>query len=1098
MFSRQTIGLGFVAATVATFSFISVTTAAPDRALQSKRSTPRIGAQPAGAEVRGGGFTPCDNADILVSENIDTTTVVPGNSINCYGYAGTPENRYGRSYDLSQGSTAGLELELTCIHFALAQNSVAGTATVNIYSDTDGIAGPLGDGSDLWPIGSIQRPIPETETTVYLTADAVTPYPLDPDSLIFVEVVMPATYPGTHEIGSNSAGELSPSWIRTTNNDCGIENWINPSALGFPNMHILEVIEVREAVASDPCNDPLADCAADVDGDGSVGVADVLAIIGSWGECGDGTFRPEGDIAPAPNGDCCVNVVDVLAVISDWGVECDTGGGIEGLGINEIRIDMEGTDTDEFIELIGDPGTVLDGYSYIVIGDGAGGSGVLETVIDLTGAVIPADGLLSIGDIDMVGAVPDFIVEGMSLENSDNVTHMLVGGLTALLDEDLDVDEDGILDAIYWVELVDEVGLVEVGYDGELVDLLYTDVLLGPVGIYPPAHVFRCPDGGEWYMGVFGNLAMDTAGEPNMCNVPDQDGDGVFDLVDNCYLANPDQVDCNANGVGDICDIAEGLSQDCNENGIADECEDDCDGNGVPDECDIANGAVDCDGNGVLDSCEPDCNENGIGDTCDITNGDSTDDNGNGIPDECEEGNLVYTSFEEPLVGAQYVDLGDPLVYHQLVNNVGQSDVEHVAISAEMGFTAWYINTRDGVGLTDGDYVGATDYTGTVGDYTDGLQGYQMSDCDGMMLVQFDTILASGAWNVSLDLFVQSTGWEADDAIVVDVLVDGGAVITILDSTGQDIDDMGIENVWLNLLQDLTGYTEATLRVSLDSNSGSEAIFLDNVVFSSNAIEDTDGDGIPDSQDNCALPNPGQEDCNANGIGDVCDLADGTSFDCNVNDIPDDCEADCNTNDIPDDCDIANGTSLDADGNGIPDECEVPNLFLVITGVYDVQLTTGAGPKGVELYVMTDIDDLSLYGIGGANNGGGTDGEEFMFPQVSAAAGTYIYITDDEVDFQTFFGFASDYQSGAMSINGDDAIELFENGNVIDTFGDINMDGTGTPWDYLDGWVKRISMTGPDGALFSIDSWTFSGIEMLVGDTNASTLSPFPIGGFTP
>jgi hypothetical protein len=367
-----------------------------------------------------------------------------------------------------------------------------------------------------------------------------------------------------------------------------------------------------------------------------------------------------------------------------------------------------------------------------------------------------------------------------------------------------------------------------------------------------------------------------------------------------------------------------------------------------------------------------------------------------------------------------------------------------------------------------------------------------------MMLVEFDTVTGSGGWNLSLNLFVAATGWEADDAIVVDVVVDGGAVLAVLDTTGQDIDDLDIEGVWLNLLLDLTGFTEATLRVSLDSNAGTEAIFMDNVVFSSNAIEDTDGDGIPDSQDNCYLPNPDQLDCNENGSGDVCDLADGTSFDCNVNDIPDDCEADCNGNDIPDDCDIANDPSIDADNNGIIDECEDPNTFLVITGVYDAQLTTGAGPKGAELYVLSDIVDLSLYGIGGANNGGGSDGQEFTFPAIAVTAGTYIYITDDEVDFQSFFGFAADYQSGAMSINGDDAIELFEDGIVIDTFGDINMDGTDTPWEYLDGWVKRISMTGPDGALFSIDSWTFSGIDTLEGDTNASTLNPFPIGGFTP
>ncbi len=1035
----------------------------------------------------------CDAMNTLVSENNDPDTILQGNAMNCFDGSGTPEHRYGRSHDLSSGSTAGQPLSLSCVHFAMAESSVSSTCTVNVYMDMDGAAGPSGDGSDLWYLGSADVSVEASSAPQSLTAMFDTPINLDADALIFIEIVVPESYPGTHEIGSNNAGESSPSWLRTSGGECGIGNWITPAELGFPNMHIVESIEVGEAVVPDPCDDPLDACAADVDGDNTVAVTDILEVIANWGACGDGTYRPNGDVAPMPNGDCCVDVQDILAVIAAWGSECG-GGGIDDIGINEVRIDQSGADYDEYVELVGPSGTPLDGYFYIVIGDGAGGSGVLETIVDLTGAVIGEDGYCSIGKGDMLISTPDFIVDGFSLENTDNVSHFLVTGLTAELQQALDVEADGVLDSQYWGKTIDEVGFVEVGYDGELVDLLYTDVLLGPVGIYPPAHVFRCPDAGDWNIGVYGNLAMDTPGTDNMCSESDLDEDGVFDLVDNCYLYNPGQEDCNGNDSGDPCDIADGLSFDCNMNDVPDECENDCNENGIADECDIADGMPDCDGNGVPDMCESDCNQNGVVDACDISNGTSNDDNGNGVPDECEEGNLQYTSFEEPLEGSQYADTGDPLVDHELLNNDGQSMVSWVSTGAEMGFTAYYFNTRDDVGLTDGDYVGATSYTGTVGAFPDGVQGYEFSDCDGMMQVVFDQASGSGTWNVSLDIFIQSTGWESDDAIVIDVVVDGGEVLAILDTTGQDVDDLDSEGAWFNLVKDLTGYTEATLRVALDSNSGSEAIYIDNVIFSSNAIEDSDGDGIPDSQDNCDLPNPDQLDCNGNGFGDVCDIEYGTSMDCNGNGIPDECEADCNTNGVPDDCDIANGTSEDADGNGIPDECEVVSGFMRITGVVDGPLP-GGSPKAIEVYVSSDIADLSLFGIGSANNGGGSDGEEFTFDSISVSAGTFLYVANNADDFFAFFGFAPDFVHSAANNNGDDAIELFENGNVIDTFGDINVDGTGQPWEYMDGWTYRTNGSGPDGVVFDIDSWTFSGINALDGATTNDTAKfPFPIG----
>jgi hypothetical protein len=169
---------------------------------------------------------------------------------------------------------------------------------------------------------------------------------------------------------------------------------------------------------------------------------------------------------------------------------------------------------------------------------------------------------------------------------------------------------------------------------------------------------------------------------------------------------------------------------------------------------------------------------------------------------------------------------------------------------------------------------------------------------------------------------------------------------------------------------------------------------------------------------------------------------------------------------------------------------------LIISGAYDAGLTGGT-PKGVELYALEDIADLSIYGIGSANNGGGTDGEEFEFPNVSVTKGTFIYVATEDPQFNAFFGKAPDYITGAMAINGDDAIELFMNDAVIDLFGDINVDGNGEAWEYLDGWFYRNSGSSP-AATFDITEWTFSGINVFDGETsNATAATPFPIGTYT-
>jgi hypothetical protein len=171
-------------------------------------------------------------------------------------------------------------------------------------------------------------------------------------------------------------------------------------------------------------------------------------------------------------------------------------------------------------------------------------------------------------------------------------------------------------------------------------------------------------------------------------------------------------------------------------------------------------------------------------------------------------------------------------------------------------------------------------------------------------------------------------------------------------------------------------------------------------------------------------------------------------------------------------------------------------LNMIITGVFDGPLPGGV-PKALELYVINDIADLSNFGIGVAFNGNGSNGEQFTFPEGPATAGTFIYIATEIPGFNEYFGFDPDYTFNAVSINGDDAIELFENSQVIDTFGDINTDGTGEDWEYTDGWAYRVSGTQPDGVDFNIANWTFSGTDANDDETsNATAETPWPLGTF--
>ena len=171
-------------------------------------------------------------------------------------------------------------------------------------------------------------------------------------------------------------------------------------------------------------------------------------------------------------------------------------------------------------------------------------------------------------------------------------------------------------------------------------------------------------------------------------------------------------------------------------------------------------------------------------------------------------------------------------------------------------------------------------------------------------------------------------------------------------------------------------------------------------------------------------------------------------------------------------------------------------MALIIRGVIDGPLSGGV-PKAVELVALSDIADLSVYGLESANNGNPASAPEFTLSG-AAAAGDSIFVASEATGFTAFFGFAPTFTSSVASINGDDAIVLYQNASIIDLFGEVGVDGTGRPWDYLDGWAVRKSLTAPS-TVFDASDWTFSGVDALDGAAdNATAATPYPTGAVAP
>ncbi len=173
---------------------------------------------------------------------------------------------------------------------------------------------------------------------------------------------------------------------------------------------------------------------------------------------------------------------------------------------------------------------------------------------------------------------------------------------------------------------------------------------------------------------------------------------------------------------------------------------------------------------------------------------------------------------------------------------------------------------------------------------------------------------------------------------------------------------------------------------------------------------------------------------------------------------------------------------------------------LSIKGIMDLNAPSSSNDgKAIHLVANEDIADLSIYGFNNSNNGGGSDGVEWSFPiGSSASAGDDILVYRIGTDpnfFSNYFGscwsnfeqtFNDATANSVLTMNGDDPMELFLNGVVIDNYGDVN--ASAMPGDpYEDSWAYR----NADG------TWTEGGEDCDVESPDQYTVTssgcPYPL-----
>jgi cysteine-rich repeat protein len=234
------------------------------------------------------------------TQSVDTVTITPLNSVSCNNGFGHTDNSYYRVFDFDNAQPTRT---INSVQIAMEEAFGAGgdqPYSIRIYE----LNGPF-TLANLTLIADVPQVLPDTSLThhtITIPGGAV----VNTAVPTVIEIFTPdgQTDGNLIFIGSNAAGQTAPSYIAAA--ACGIAQPTDLAAIGFPNMHIIMVLDTTGGGGGGDCGngDPepgeQCDDGNDTEGDGCDSNCTFTA-------CGNGiqTYPEECDDDNADEGDGC-------------------------------------------------------------------------------------------------------------------------------------------------------------------------------------------------------------------------------------------------------------------------------------------------------------------------------------------------------------------------------------------------------------------------------------------------------------------------------------------------------------------------------------------------------------------------------------------------------------------------------------------------------------------------------------------------------------------------------------------------------------------------------------------------------------------------